>query len=169
MRSLGLGVRGALLAGLCALVLQAQDGRPGPLTTPEIKQIVPAVYFFRGQSATVQVRNASGFRTSSGKLVLAALVDTSGYAHDVAEKYQGLLITEVKLSVGGKELGPGAYGFGFIDDARLVVMDVGANEVLSTSTSVNEQMMHPVPLKMEPDGNGYRFYSGRKWVGLKVE
>jgi hypothetical protein len=169
MKSWVTGVRVALLIGLCAIVLQAQDGRPGPLSTPEIKQIVPAVYFFRGQSATVQVRNASGFRTPGGKLVLAALVDTSGYAHDVSEKYQGLFITEVKLNLGGKDLVPGAYGFGFIDDAKLVVMDVGANDVLSTSTTVNEQMMHPVPLKIEQDGSGYRFYSGRKWVALKVE
>ena len=59
------------------------------MSTPELKQVVPTAYFFRGQSATVQVRNASGFRAANGKLVFAALVDTSGYAHDVAEKYQG--------------------------------------------------------------------------------
>ena len=169
MNSRMMALSAALLICFGAVVLRAQDGKPGPLSTPELKQLVPTAYFFRGQSATVQVRNASGFRAANGKLVFAALVDTSGYAHDVAEKYQGLLITEVKINLGGKELVPGAYGFGFIDDGKLVVMDVGANDVLTATTTIDEQLRHPVPLKIEADGNGYRFYSGRKWVGLKAQ
>ena len=78
---------------------------------------------------------------------------------------RGLLITEVKINLGGKQLVPGAYGFGFIDDGKLVVMDVGANDVLTATTTIDEQLRHPVPLKIELDGKGYRFYSGRKWVG----
>lgn len=159
----------AVVLLMCTTALVAQSAKPGPLSTPELKQVVPAVYFFRGQSATVQIRNASGFRAANGKLVFAALVDTSGYAHDVAEKYQGLLITEVKISLGDKELVPGAYGFGFVDDGKLIVMDVGANDVLTAATTVDEQLRHPVPLKIEADGKGYRFYSGRKYVGLKAE
>ena len=86
----------------------AQDPKPSPLSSPELKQVVPNAYFFRGQSATVQIRNSSGFRMPGGKVVFAALVDTSGYAHDVAEKYQGLFITEVKISWGARNscLGP---------------------------------------------------------------
>lgn len=147
----------------------AQDPKPSPLSSPELKQVVPNAYFFRGQSATVQIRNSSGFRMPGGKVVFAALVDTSGYAHDVAEKYQGLFITEVKIKLGGKELVPGAYGFGFVDDAKLIVMDVGSNDLLTADTTVDEQLRHPVPLKMEPDGDGFRFYAGRKWVALKPE
>ena len=164
-----LRVLSAALACFYAIALCAQEGKPGLLSTPELKQVVPTAYFFRGQSATVQVRNSSGFRAANGKLVFAALVDTSGYAHDVAEKYQGLLITEVKINLGGKDLAPGAYGFGFVDDGKLIVMDVGANDLLTAATTVDEQLRHPVPLKMEVDGSGYRFYSGRKWVGLKLE
>lgn len=159
----------AVLLCLSSSLLLAQDPKPAPLSSPELKQVVPTSYFFRGQSATVQIRNASGFRMPGGKVVFAALVDTSGYAHDVAEKYQGLLITEVKISLGGKELVPGAYGFGFLDDGKLIIMDVGANDLLTVSSTIDEQLRHPVPLKMEPDGNGYRFYSGRKWAALKPE
>jgi hypothetical protein len=169
MQSRKRGLGAALLLCLCSVAIRAQDGRPGPLSTPELKQLVPPVYFFRGQSATVQIRNASGFRAANGKLVLAALVDTSGYANNVAEKYQGLLISEVKISLGGKELVPGAYGFGFVDDGKLVVMDVGANDLLTAATTVDEQLRHPVPLKIQADGSGYRFYSGRKWVALQAE
>lgn len=159
----------AVLVCLSSILLLAQDPKPAPLSSPELKQVVPTAYFFRGQSATVQIRNSSGFRMPGGKVVFAALVDTSGYAHDVAEKYQGLFITEVKITLGGKDLVPGAYGFGFVDDGKLILMDVGSNDLLTVDTTVDEQLRHPVPLKMEPDGGGFRFYAGRKWVALKPE
>jgi hypothetical protein len=159
----------AVVVCLSSSLLLAQDPKPSPLSSPELKQVVPNAYFFRGQSATVQIRNSGGFRMPGGKVVFAALVDTSGYAHDVAEKYQGLFITEVKIKLDGKELVPGAYGFGFVDDGKLIVMDVGSNDLLTVDTTVDEQLRHPVPLKMEPDGDGFRFYAGRKWVALKPE
>jgi len=52
--------------------------------------------------------------------VIAGLVDTSGYAADVREKYQGFLITDSPIRIGGSELGSGAYGFGFSNDGRFV-------------------------------------------------
>jgi hypothetical protein len=30
-------------------------------------------------------------------------------------------------------------------------------------------LLHPVPLKIQEDATGFRFYSGRKWVDLKVQ
>ena len=70
---------------------------------------------------------------ADGKFVLAGLVDTSGYSTDVAEKYQGFLITEVKLNIEGTNLPPGQYGFGFSKDGKFLVMDVGANDLFSRS------------------------------------
>jgi hypothetical protein len=159
----------ALFLCLLAVMTFAQDMKPGMLTSAELKQYVPSVYFFRGQSATVQVRNAGGLRVGKDKLVLAALVDTSGYAHDVQEKYQGLLITEVRLSIGGSELAPGAYGFGFNADGKFRVMDVGANDLLQTDIKSNDNMKRPVPLKLEEEGGEYRLYAGKKYVTLKTE
>jgi hypothetical protein len=155
---------------LCSSVLVcAQQPKPGVLSAEEIKAVVPAVYFFRGQSASVQLRNSAGFRTPDGKLVLAGLVDTSGYATDVQAKYQGFLITEVKLNVGGSELAPGAYGFGFSQEAKFLVMDVGANDLLGADGKVDDKLPHPVPLKVVEDSGAYRLYSGRKWITLKVQ
>src|ERR1041385_9388285 len=88
-----------------ANLLFAQSEKPAVLTADQLKQSVPSVYFFRGQSATVQVRNAGGLRVGKDSLVLAALVDTSGYAQDVQQKYQGLLITEIKLDIAGSQVG----------------------------------------------------------------
>ena len=159
----------SLVIAITGFVALAQEIKPGVLGADDLKRVVPSVYFFRGQSATVQIRNAGGFATSDGKLVLAALVDTSGYAADVQAKYQGLLITETKLSVGGTSLAPGQYGFGFTKDGKFLVLDVGANDLFKADVQSDDKLMHPVPLKMAADGTSYRLYAGRKWVGLKPE
>jgi hypothetical protein len=164
--------------GLCVIVLlfclplpllSAQQAKPGALSAEELKHAVPTTYFFDGQTAPVQLRNAAGFRAAGGKLVLAALVDTSGYATDIAEKYQGLLITQVRLRIEGSELAPGAYGFGFTKEGKFLVMNVAGDEALSVSAQTDEKLAHPVPLKIAEEGGGYRLCAGKKWVALKAE
>lgn len=152
---------------LSSLYLGAQTGS-GVLTPDEVQKVVPTTYFFRGQSAPVQLRNSSGFHVGD-KFVLAGLVDTSGYASDVQAKYQGFLITEVKLSVGGRDLPPGEYGFGFSQDGKFAVLDVGANDVFSVDAGRDEKLARPVPLKIVAEGGSYRLYAGRRWVALKAQ
>ena len=154
---------------LASLLASAQQAKPGMLTAEELKKVVPSTYFFRGQSGSVQLRNSAGFRGQEGKLVLAGFVDTSGYAADLAEKYQGFLITELKLDIEGSELVPGEYGFGFTKGGKFVVMDVGANDLLSVSFKRDEDLKRPVPLKVVEDGAGYKLYAGKNWVSLKVK
>jgi hypothetical protein len=79
------------------------------LTGDEVKKLSPSSFFFAGQSATTQLRNTSGFKAADGKLLLAGLVDTAGYSTAIAEKYQGFLITEAKLSFAGTTLDPGEW------------------------------------------------------------
>jgi len=159
------------LIGFCfvtSLFLAAQQAKPRLLSADEIKKAVPAAYFFGGQSAPVQMRNSAGFRTAGGKLVLAGLVDTSGYATDMAAKYQGFLITETKLNIEGSDLAAGAYGFGFTPDGKFRVMDVGAGELINVSAKRDENLKRPVPLKIVEDAGGYRLYAGKQWVSLSV-
>jgi len=78
----------------------AQQVTKHVLSSDELKKAVPTEYFFRGQKAPVQLRNAVGFQLADGKMILAALVDASGYSTAIQQKYQGLLITETKLNVG---------------------------------------------------------------------
>jgi hypothetical protein len=147
----------------------AQQAKPvGVVASAELKKLVPADYFYRGQSATVQLRNSGAIRTKDQKYILAALVDTSGYSTDVADKYQGLLITEVKVKVEGSELAPGQYGFGFVGD-KFSVTDVGANDVFSVSSKVDADLKRPVPLKIVGEGGEYRLYHGKKYVTVQVE
>jgi hypothetical protein len=138
------------------------------LTADQVKKIAPNSFFFAGQSAATQQRNTAGLKNSSGKAVLAGLVDTSGYSTAVAEKYQGFLIKETKLSFEGGTLEPGAYGFGF-KDGKFTVMNLGTADLVSVPSQNDEQVKHPVPLKFEKDGAAYRLYAGRKYVVVKAD
>jgi hypothetical protein len=133
-----------------------------------LKKVVPSSFFFAGQSAPVQIRNSTGLKNAAGKLVLAGLVDASGYSTGIQEKYQGFLITETKLSFEGATLDPGAYGFGF-KDGKFIVMNIASADVLSVASQNDEKMKRPVPLKIEKDGEAYRLYAGKKYVVLKAD
>jgi|SRR5579862_2381780 len=146
-----------------------QQGTKHPLSSDELKKAVPTEYFFAGQKAPVQIRNAAGLQFADGKMMMAALVDASGYSTSIQQKYQGLLITEVKLNIGGAELAPGQYGFGFTADGKFVVMDVGNADLVSAAAATDADMKRPVPLKLVEDGEIYKLYSGRKWVAIRTE
>ena len=160
-----------VVLALCTIVSSAaaQQAKPGVLAPDEIKRFTPSSYFFAGQSAPVQVRNTVGFRNASGKLALVGLVDTSGYASDVQQKYQGFFITEGKLSVEGAELQPGQYGFGFSKDGKFVVMNIATDELLSVSSTMDDKLTRPVPLKLVEDSGSYKLYAGKKYVNIKAQ
>jgi hypothetical protein len=143
----------------CAI---AQQATKHVLSSEELRKATPAEYFFRGQKAQVQMRNAVGLQLADGKMMLAALVDASEYSTTIQEKYQKLLITESKLNIGGSTLPPGQYGFGFSADGKFNVMDVSNSDVLSASYQTDQKLKRPVPLKLVEDGGGYKLYAGRK-------
>ncbi|HZP18296.1 MAG TPA: hypothetical protein VFB00_10045, partial [Terriglobales bacterium] len=146
----------------------AQSKPAGVLAAADVKAVAPASFFYRGQSAGTQMRNTAGVRTKDEKYILAGMVDTSGYASDVAQKYQGFFITEVKVKVEGTELAPGEYGFGFTG-GKFVVTDVGANEVLSVSSHHDDNLKRAVPLKIVEESGSYRLYAGKNYVSVSVE
>ena len=163
-------LRGVLLAVLFAVLLGtgfAQQTRH-LLSSDELSKAVPAEYFFRGQKAPTQMRNATGFQLADGKMTLAALVDSSGYSTAIQQKYLGLLVTESRLKIGGAELPPGQYGFGFVAD-KFVVMNVANDDLLSVGYQNDADLKRPVPLKIAQEADGYKLYAGRKWVSVKPE
>jgi len=164
-------VRVAAVGSLVTILLSlgvAQNAVQHLLSADELKNVVPAEFFFRGKKAPTQLRNATGFQTAEGKVTLAALVDASGYSTAIQQKYQGMLISESKLNIGGSDLAPGAYGFGFAAD-KFVVMNVVNEDVLSVSYQTDASLKRAVPLKLVEEGSGYKLYAGRKWVSVKPE
>jgi hypothetical protein len=168
MKTIRLAILGVLALAMVGSAV-AQQASKHVLSSDELKKAVPAEYFFRGQKAPVQLRNAVGLQLADGKMALAALVDASGYSTAIQQKYQGMLITETKLNIGGSELAPGQYGFGFTADGKFVVMNVANDDVLSAASQTDAALQRAVPLKLIEDGDGYKLYAGKKWVGIKTE
>ena len=138
------------------------------LSREQAAAILPDKVFFRGQSAPVQGRNSAGLRLADSKLALFALVDTAGYSSAIQQKYQAYLLTEFPLQIGDRTLAPGAYGFGFLAGDRVIVMDIGGNDLLQTATTHDTALPRPTPLQLLPDTspNRYRLYLGRSYVTL---
>ena len=129
-------------------------------------KLLPEKVFFRGQIAPVQARNTAGVRYADGFMVLAGLVDSSGYSTGIKEKYQAYFINEVPLEIGGQTLKPGAYGVGFVEGNKFVVMNLGANDVFQVNSTKDGDMKRPVPLQIiaaSGEGN-YRLYHGRDYI-----
>ena len=73
---------GALAVTMMApAVLKAQGDTV--LKPADTQKLLPASVFYRGQTATTQVRNSGGVKFADGFYVLAAMVDNSGYASDL--------------------------------------------------------------------------------------
>src|SRR5216684_8161328 len=132
-------------------------------------KIFPERVFFRGQSAPVQFRNSGGVHFADDLYVLAGMVDSSGYSTAIKEKYQAYLLNEVTLEVSGQTLKPGAYGIGFINGGKFVVMDLGANDVLQAASQRDTELKRPVPLQVlaSPTAGSYRLYAGRDYVEFR--
>ena len=140
------------------------------LKAPDVANLVPATVFFRGQVASVQARNAGGLKLPDGMLVLCALVDTSGYSTAVQQKYQAYFISEVTLDINGQVLKPGAYGVGFIEGNKFLVMDLGAHDLFMTDSQRDAELKRPMPLQVLADTapNHYRLYINRNYVVISA-
>ncbi|PYS88863.1 MAG: hypothetical protein DMF64_19195 [Acidobacteria bacterium] len=150
-----------------ALVL-AQEGVV-VLTGAQLARVVPPGFYYSGQSAPTQLRNAAAARFGKARHVIAGLVDTSGYSADVRASYEGFLIADAPITIQGSDLSTGAYGFGFTDDGKLNVFDVGGRNVLTVTTDRDARLRRPRPLMMQQSTNGVRLYSGRSFVSIAVK
>jgi hypothetical protein len=139
---------------------------PKILSASEAGAVLPPSVYFRGQSASIQARNSTGVRFSADALLLATLVDTSGYSSAVQQKYQGYLITESPIEIGGHRLVPGAYGFGFIANDTFLVMDLGGHDLFTAKSTRDAELRRPMPLQIlaATAPNTWRLYAGRNFI-----
>jgi hypothetical protein len=140
----------------------------GPLSREMASKLVPATVFFAGQVAPVQARNTGGAKLPDG-LVLAGLVDTSGYSTGVQERYQAYLLLDTPAQFGGKLLQPGAYGCGIVS-GQFLVLDLSAKQLFSVPAQHDAALARPTPLQVLPEtaGGAYRLYLGRNYVSFGV-
>jgi len=165
-------IRGALAIllmvgiGIAAKSALAQAGADTVLPAAEATKLLPASVYFKGQSATTQLRNSGGVKFADGFYALAVMVDTSGYSSDVQQKYQAYFITEVPIKIESHELPAGIYGVGFVGGDKFVVLDVGAHDLFTVDSHTDAELKRPMPLKVTAANGGFRLYEGRRFVTL---
>ncbi len=161
-RSAGLAVLAVYL--LFILTLGAQQA--AVLGPDELGKLVPGNFYFEGQLAPTQMRNAAAVSLAPKRHVIAALVDTSGYASNIRSKFEGFLITDVPVTIGGTQVKPGAYGFGFTEQPMMNIMDVAGDRLYSIKATKDEKLQSPRPLAIVQSGKDLRLYRGRNYVVL---
>jgi hypothetical protein len=164
--AVGMMAAAMMMVGITAVSAGAKaQGGDTVLKQADIEKLLPEKVYYKGQSATTQLRNSGGVKFADGTYLLTTLVDTSGYSTGIQAKYQAYFITEGPIKIGGQKLAAGIYGIGFIDGDKLVVTDVGAHDVLTVSTGNDAGLARPRPLQLVADGaKGYRIYAGRRFV-----
>ena len=166
-------VRSALILMLITLsfaaAVDAQKKTAAVLTGAELPGIMPPGFYFEGQSAPMQMRNSAAARLAEKRNVVAGMVDTSGYSTEIRAKYEGFLITDSSIEIGGEILPTGAYGFGFTDAGKFNVFDVGGKRILSVNAADDRVLRRPRPLMMSKAADGLRLYSGRGYVVVSIK
>lgn len=159
----------ALVFVLNTTIDAQEKAAPEILNDTIAAKIVPTSFYFAGQSAPTQMRNAAVARIGKSRHVIAGLVDTSGYSTEISGKYEGFLITDSPVNVGGKQLETGAYGFGFSSDGKLHIFDLSSKEIMSVETMNDKEMKRPRPLMMRVAADGVRFYKGKNYALVAVK
>lgn len=159
-----LGMAVAMMASPIRILAQGSDT---VLKPADLQKLLPASVYYKGQSATTQLRNSGGVKFADGFYVLTTLVDTSGYSSDVQAKYQAYFIAEIPIQLGGQSLPAGVYGVGFVPSSKFVVTDVGGHDLLSVNSGEDAGLKRPMPLQVVADpAGGFRIYAGRRYVSF---
>lgn len=141
---------------------------PVIISGAQLSRIVPAGFYFEGQSAPTQMRNSAAARFGAKQHLVVGMVDTSGYSADVRSRYEGFFIIDTPMMVGGQELGVGAYGFGFVENNRFTISDISGNQIFTVNTEPDRNLRRPRPLTLTRGAGGVRLYSGRRYIAITL-
>jgi hypothetical protein len=157
-----------ILSFLLSFPVAARGEEAVVLSGDDLKKVVPTSFYFEGQNGPTQMRNAAAARFGEKRYVIVALVDTAGYSSDIRAKYEGFLITDSEISLGGKNVGAGAYGFGVTKAGQFNLFDLGGKTVVSVSAPKDTALSAPQPLSIVKGSDGMRLYRGRNYVTFNV-
>jgi hypothetical protein len=139
------------------------------LGAAEVAKIAPTSVQLIGHNVTLQMRNATAVRFEGKQTVVAAIQDGTGYGSEVAAQYEGVLIANLPIRIGDRELGPGTYGFGFSKMGGMNLFNQNGKPLFSVDTVHDDRMAAPRPLAMVKGGDGVRLYRGKDYVILSAQ
>jgi hypothetical protein len=141
------------------VLLAGAQGHFSVITGKTFDGALPREFYLEGNAIPTQKRNAALMTTPAGTRLLVALLDTSGYSSQVQEKYTGMLINEGSVTVCGKSLGVGSFGFGLktpagpgAADATFLLYDQSGKEVLQCAVKRDARLERPAPLQIVLNG-----------------
>lgn len=169
-------MKACLQTQLCVLLLIAaaigQTANTGITVVSEerLKQLLPSTVFIDGENVPTQERNAALAQMPNGKLLLASLIDTSGYSSAYQEKYTGVLLSQTAFTIGSKNLDPGAYAIGRKkngDAITLCIYNLGGEQLAAIATEKQENLRPLKPLQIVANSDGSaRVYFGPYYVAI---
>lgn len=166
----------AVTAGVSALVHPAYAQRGFEVVTGKaFDSAIPKDFYLEGNAIPTQKRNAVLVNTPAGARAVFSLIDTTGYSQDIVAKYIGMIITEGDLTVCGRKIGTGSYGFGWtrpgtgVDAAgKFSLYNQAGAGVAECETPRDAGLKQPRPLQViAGDGGTARLYYGRHFVELR--
>jgi hypothetical protein len=106
-----------LTAFCCVLVLGPAWGEKTTwrqATDAELASLLPARAQVEKEHIETEMRTASGIVNNHGRFIAGIVLITAGYSAD--GKYSHYLVVQAPVKVGGVELAPGEYVFGWVRD-----------------------------------------------------
>jgi hypothetical protein len=146
------------------------------VTGEAFTRAVPADFYLEGNRIPVEKpRNAALLKTPKGARVVVALLDTTGYSSQIQQKYQGMLITEGKISVCGNALAVGSYGFGLERpaapsdaDAPFKIYNQAGEKVGECAAKKDDSIQQPKPMAVTTaKGAPAKLFLGKYAVEIK--
>ena len=164
----------ALFLGLTAASAVAQQ-KLEIVTGKAFDSALPKDFYLEGNAIPTAKRNAVMVKTPAGARAVFSLLDTTGYASNIIEKYAGMVITEGDLSLCGQKLATGSYGFGWTQSPRaedkpgtLSLYNQAGTKLGECSTPRDADIKTPRPLQVVVKADGTAtLYHGRNSAALQ--
>jgi|SRR5579875_1262509 len=159
------------LVATCASGLA--QGRFEIITGKLFQGAVPRDFYLEGNAIPVEKRNAVLFRTPEGARTLFGLIATAGFASRLQQKYSGMLISEGTLSICGRGVGVGSYGFGIRrrysleQPTQFLLYNQAGDQIMECDMESDAHLREPRPLQIVIESSrSARLYLGREWLRL---
>jgi hypothetical protein len=145
------------------------------VTGKEFDSALPKDFYLEGNAIPTQKRNAALLKTPTGGRLLVALIDTTGYSSQIQQKYEGMIISEGKVTLCGAALAVGSYGFGFTkpaatgsEEAKFFLYDQAGGKVAECDMNKDADLKRPKPLQVVVAKDApAKLYFGKNWLEVK--
>jgi hypothetical protein len=111
-------MKSILLAALCCVVFvcpaRAEKTIWRQATDAELASLLPARAQVEKEHIETELRTASGIVNNHGRFIAGIVLITAGYSAD--GKYSHYLVVQAPVKIGGVDLVPGEYVFGWVRD-----------------------------------------------------